>query len=293
MPVEHRVGQPVERVGDPRRHLLARHAQRGRRLDDLMAGVEHRHEMHVPSRPSVRPRPPGQHRVVRLVERGRDRVPGVVRTRRPDRAQVVGQGVVDGGDRLPFHAARREQEPGRDQQQRPRHPDRPLRRDLPPRPQPAQRPQPERAVDEQLQAGDRAEPAQPGQDRGNPGHDDHRDDRDPAAAVDQHADQQAGRAAEDRRRPDPLDPVPVRSAVVDRDREQRAERGQQRKLAPPGEERDRQRHPEREHRPRHRPPGDGRLLRPHDLGQPFGHHVVKPVGDPEPPTEKTPHKTQG
>ena len=113
--------------------------------------------------------PAGEHRVVRLVQRGGERLMGVGRPGRADRPQVGRDRVVDVGDRLPLRAPRREQEAGRDQQQRPRHPDAPLQRGVPPRPQRAQRPEPERAVDEQLQAGHRAHRAEPRQHRRHPG----------------------------------------------------------------------------------------------------------------------------
>jgi len=58
--------------------------------------------------------------------------------------------------------------------------------------------------------------------------------------------------------------------------------GQQAKLPVPGREPHRQRHPQREHRPRHRSPRRRRLLRPHDLGQPLGHHPAQPVGHRQP-----------
>jgi hypothetical protein len=200
--------------------------------------------------------------------------------------------VVYGGDPALFGGSRRQQPARRDQQDRPHRPRHELQCGVPPWPQRADGTQAERAVDEQLQAGDRARRAQPGDDRRHGGDDHEGRDRDPAVTVDHRPRHQARGAAEHGSSADPDDPRPVRSAGVDHDAEQRARRGQRDKLAAPGEETGRERHPDREHGADHVRPGRRHLLRPDDVGEPARYHLAQPVGNGDPGTVDAPHASK-
>jgi hypothetical protein len=93
--------------------------KRDDRLGHPGTGVEHRHQVRHVLAPAAGRRPRGEQGVVRGVERGRARAPGLGGAVGADRAQVVGERVIGVGDRALFGGPGRQQPARHEEQHRP------------------------------------------------------------------------------------------------------------------------------------------------------------------------------
>lgn len=162
-----------------------------------------------------------------------------------------------------------EQQPARDDQQhRPAGTGQQQQRRMPPGLEGAERPGAERGVDQQLQPGHRRGAAGRAEQHGHARHGDQHGDGDPAAAVDETAEDQAGGRTRHGGGHHPPRPGGVRAADVDHVGEQAAYGGEQAQRGLVRGEADGQRHADRQRCADHHPHRGGRRARPDRLDQP-------------------------